>query len=48
MAQVYKYNSENNEFKVMYNNEMHDSLTPRFQLNKNFKQITLVYKKKHF
>jgi len=39
MAQVYEYNSEKNEFKVMYSFEMHDFLAPYSQLNKNFKQI---------
>jgi len=28
MAQVYEYNSEKNEFKVMYSFEMHDFLPP--------------------
>ena len=39
MAQVYDYNSEKKEFKVMYSFEMHDFLSPCSQLNKNFKQI---------
>jgi len=34
MVQMYEYNSEKNEIKVMYNFEMHDSLPPCSQLNK--------------
>ena len=39
MAQAYEYNSEKNAFKVMYNFEVHDSLPPCSELNKNLKQI---------
>ena len=39
MAQVYEYNSEGNAFEVMYHFEMHDSLPPCSELNKNLKQI---------
>ena len=39
MAQVYKYHSKKNAFKVMYNFVMHDSLPPCAELNKNLKQI---------
>jgi len=39
VAQVYKYNSEKNAFEIMYTFEMHDSLPPCSELNKNLKQI---------
>ena len=37
MAQVCEYNSEKNEFRVMYSFEMHDFLPPCSQLNQNLK-----------
>ncbi len=48
MAQVYEYNSEKNEFKVMYSFEMHDFLPPCSQLNKNLKQIDYLMLAVHF
>ena len=48
MAQVYEYNSEKNEFKVMHSFEMHDFLSPCSQLNTNFKQRDYLMLAVHF
>jgi len=39
VAQVYEYNSEKNAFEIMHTFEMHNSLPPCSELNKNLKQI---------
>jgi len=39
ISKKYDYKSEKDDFKVIYNYDMHDSLSPCSELNKNVTQI---------